>query len=115
MIHRYWERDKNKKLSEEAALQTLICSIVTEKSFLLGQNLNQYVFKVASWANKIQIQQAFERILGVKVVSVNTLVVKGKARRFKGHFGRRSDYKKAIVRLEEGQSLKQDWNLGEVK
>ena len=115
MIHRYWERDKNKKLSEETVLQTLIGNIVTEKSFLLGKNFNQYVFKVARWANKIQIQQAFERILGVKVVSVNTLVVKGKARRFKGNQGHRSDYKKAIVRLEEGQSLNQDWNLGEVK
>ena len=56
MIHRYWLKEKNKKLSEEAALQTVITSIVTEKSFLLSKQCNQYVFEVADWANKIQIK-----------------------------------------------------------
>lgn len=71
----------------------------------MGSENNQVVFKVSLKATKPEIKEAIESIFGVKVVSVNTVNVKGKTKRFKGHLGTRSDYKKAIVRLEDGAQL----------
>jgi large subunit ribosomal protein L23 len=66
---------------------------------------NQVVFRVAIGASKPEIKAAVETLFGVKVMGVNTLVQKGKAKRFKGRPGVRSDVKKAYVQLADGQSI----------
>lgn len=78
--------------------------VVTEKSTILGEN-NKYVFKTSFHANKALVKGAVEKIFGVKVKSVNILNQVGKAKRFKGTLGRRSDSKKAIVTLEKGYNI----------
>ena len=82
----------------------LLSPIVTEKASLISEN-NQVAFKVALKASKIDIKNAIESIFKVKVKAVNTIVTKGKIKVFKGKKGRRSDYKKAIVTLAEGNSI----------
>ncbi len=77
---------------------------ITEKA-TLGSEYGQVTFKVANDATKPQIKAAVETLYGVKVKAVNTLLQKGKSKRFKGVLGRRSDFKKAIVTLEEGQMI----------
>jgi len=77
---------------------------ITEKSTMLSEN-NAVVFKVAHGATKPEIKAAVEALFGVKVVGVNTMVTKGKTKRWKGKPYTRSDVKKAIVRLAEGQSI----------
>ena len=77
---------------------------ITEKSTLLSEN-NGVVFKVATDATKPQIKEAVEALWGVKVTGVNTIVQKGKSKRWKGRPYKRSDSKKAIVTLAEGQSI----------
>ena len=77
---------------------------ITEKSTLLSEN-NGVVFKVATDATKPQIKEAVEALWGVKVTGVNTIVQKGKTKRWKGTPYKRSDVKKAIVTLAEGQSI----------
>jgi large subunit ribosomal protein L23 len=67
--------------------------------------VNQVVFRVAIGASKPEIKAAVEGLFGVKVLGVNTLVQKGKTKRFKGRPGRRSDVKKAFVKLADGQSI----------
>lgn len=78
--------------------------VVTEKSSLGSQN-GQITFAVSIDATKPEIKAAVEALFGVKVTAVNTLVRKGKTRRFGGILGRRSDEKKAIVTLAEGQAI----------
>ena len=78
--------------------------LITEKGSLVAEN-NQVIFKVASTATKPQIKAAVEKLFEVKVKSVNTLVQKGKTKRFKGILGQRSDVKKAVVTLAEGHSI----------
>ncbi|PPE03657.1 50S ribosomal protein L23 [Holospora curviuscula] len=112
MIHRFWNKDHKKKLSEPQVLSTIFFGVVTEKSFLLSQHKNQYVFRVAFWANKMQIKEALKRLFDVDALSVNTLIVKGKNRKFKGRQGVTTTYKKAIIRLSEGQALDKNLNLG---
>ena len=75
---------------------------ITEKSTLLSEQ-NGIVFKVANDATKPQIKEAVEALFDRKVASVNTIVVKGKSKRWKGRPYKRSDVKKAIVTLAEGQ------------
>ena len=77
---------------------------ITEKSTLLSEN-NAVVFKVANNATKPEIKAAVEALFGVTVKAVNTLVQKGKTKRWKGKPYKRSDVKKAIVTLAEGQSI----------
>ena len=77
---------------------------ITEKSTLLSEH-NGVVFKVANEATKPQIKEAVEALWGVKVTGVNTIVQKGKTKRWKGRPYKRSDSKKAIVTLAEGQSI----------
>jgi large subunit ribosomal protein L23 len=77
---------------------------VTEKATMVSAN-NQVVFNVARDATKPQIKAAVEKLFGVKVKAVNTLVRKGKFKRFKGRSTIQSDVKKAIVTLAEGQSI----------
>ena len=77
---------------------------ITEKSTMLSET-NAVVFKVAPSATKPEIKAAIEALFGVTVKNVNTLVTKGKTKRWKGQPYRRSDVKKAIVTLAEGQSI----------
>ena len=82
----------------------IVSPAITEKSTLLSDN-NQVVFNVAKTATKPEIKAAVEALFGVKVMAVNTLVRKGKIKRFRGTVGRQSDVKKAIVTLADGQSI----------
>ena len=77
---------------------------ITEKSTLLSEQ-NGIVFQVANDATKPQIKEAVEALFDVKVMGVNTIVQKGKTKRWKGRPYKRSDVKKAIVTLAEGQSI----------
>ncbi|MFN9716651.1 MAG: 50S ribosomal protein L23 [Sphingomonadales bacterium] len=77
---------------------------ITEKSTLASEH-NAVVFKVSGSATKPQIKEAIEAIYDKKVVAVNTLVVKGKTKRWKGKPYTRSDVKKAIVTLAEGEMI----------
>lgn len=83
---------------------TILAPVITEKSTVLSEQ-NKVVFKVAQDATKTEIAAAVEELFKVSVVKVNTLNVKGKTKRFRGHMGRRSDIKKAIVTLQAGQSI----------
>jgi large subunit ribosomal protein L23 len=78
--------------------------VITEKSTLASEN-NAVVFKVHLNATKPQIKAAVEALFNVKVKTVNTMVVKGKTKRWKGEVYTRSDEKKAVVFLAEGQSI----------
>ena len=82
----------------------ILAPVVTEKSTRVSEH-NQVVFKVRQQATKPEIKAAVEGLFNVKVTAVNTLVQKGKMKRFKGRVGFRSDVKKAIVTLAEGQSI----------
>ncbi len=77
---------------------------VTEKA-TLGSEHGQVTFQVPTDATKPRIKEAVETLFSVKVKSVNTMVQKGKTKRFKGIAGRKADFKKAIVTLEEGQTI----------
>ena len=92
------------KLSREAMYQIIRSPVVTEKATLLSEH-GQFVFRVASKATKPEIKAAVEGLFGVTVLAVNTLVQKGKTKRFKGRPGNRSDVKKAFVKLAPGQSI----------
>jgi large subunit ribosomal protein L23 len=83
---------------------TILSPVITEKATLLSEH-NKVVFRVADDATKDEIAAAVEELFKVKVVKVNTLNVKGKTKRFRGHLGRRNDVKKAIVTLADGQSI----------
>lgn len=85
--------------------EVLIRPIVTEKSMTLSEVDDTYVFEVGLGANKIQIRQAVEQVFGVRVESVRTLIVRGKNKRFGRYYGKRSNWKKAYVKLVEGNTL----------
>lgn len=91
-------------MREEELYDVIRSPVITEKSTMASEN-SQVVFKVAMTATKPDIKEAVERLFNVKVSAVNTLVRKGKTKRFKGVKGRQSDFKKAIVTLEEGQTI----------
>ncbi|HSM42238.1 MAG TPA: 50S ribosomal protein L23 [Afifellaceae bacterium] len=91
-------------MSDLKHYDTIIAPIITEKSTLASEN-SQVVFKVADSATKPEIKQAVETLFNVKVKSVNTLVRKGKNKRFRGIRGRQRDVKKAIVTLAEGHAI----------
>jgi large subunit ribosomal protein L23 len=93
-----------KPLSREAMYEIIRAPLITEKMTVLSEK-NQFGFKVALGATKPEIAQAVETLFNVKVLSVNTIIQKGKAKRFKGRPGVRSDVKKAIVTLAAGQSI----------
>jgi large subunit ribosomal protein L23 len=82
----------------------LVKPLVTEKASAMMQE-NKYTFVVALDANKTEIRQAIEELYKVKVVNVTTLRVLGKTKRMGKYQGKRSDYKKAIVRLAEGNTI----------
>jgi large subunit ribosomal protein L23 len=97
-------RRRAANLSREAMYELVRSPVITEKATLLSER-NQVVFRVATDATKPEIKAAVETLFGVKVLGVNTLVQKGKTKRFKGRPGVRSDVKKAYVQLAEGQSI----------
>ena len=82
----------------------MLAPVITVKATLLSEQ-NKVVFRVAQDSTKDEIAAAIEELFKVKVTKVNTLNVKGKTKRFRGRPGRRSDVKKAIVTLAEGQSI----------
>ena len=92
------------KISKERMYQTILAPLVTEKATALSE-VNQVVFRVPLEATKPEIKAAVEALFSVQVRAVNTLVVKGKSKRFRGRPGQRSDWKKAMVQLAEGQSI----------
>jgi len=83
----------------------LLRPIITEKSNRLMATENTYLFEVGETANKHQIKLAVEQVFGVRVADVRTLRVRGKYKRFGRFYGKRSNWKKAYVRLVEGDSL----------
>ncbi len=82
----------------------IVSPVITEKATILSEQ-NKVVFRVARTATKPQIKQAVEKLFDVKVTAVNTLVRKGKIKRFRGVLGQQSDVKRAIVTLADGQSI----------
>ena len=82
----------------------ILSPVITEKATNLSEQ-NKVVFRVRADATKPQIKEAVEKLFDVKVRSVNTLVTKGKVKMFRGIRGQRSDVKKAVVTLEEGQTI----------
>ncbi|MBX3570829.1 MAG: 50S ribosomal protein L23 [Mesorhizobium sp.] len=82
----------------------IVSPAITEKSTMASEQ-NQVVFNVAKKATKPEIKAAVEALFGVKVVGVNTLVRKGKVKRFRGTTGQLSDFKRAIVTLKDGDSI----------
>ena len=93
-----------KNISNERALSIIQGPIMTEKSTNLNQ-FNKYSFVVSKNSNSYEIKQAIENIFKVKVENINTLVVRGKAKSFKGSIGYKNDYKKAIITLVEGNTI----------
>ncbi len=96
--------NKVKSTTEERALNIIYRPLMTEKSTNLNQ-YNQYSFIVSKDSNVIEIKSAIERIFKVKVTKVNTSILKGKIKSFKGSSGYRKDIKKAIVTLAEGNTI----------
>ena len=100
---------KYMNISEGKALNIIQKPILTEKSTNLNQ-FNQYSFRVNLKANSSEIKSAIEKIFKVRVSNVNTSIVRGKRKSFKGSIGYKKNYKKAIVTLKEGQTI--DSSLG---
>jgi len=82
----------------------IVSPAITEESTMASEQ-NQVVFNVAKKATKPEIKAAVEALFGVKVVGVNTLVRKGKVKRFRGTIGRQNDVKKAVVTLADGDAI----------
>ena len=90
--------------SDPRHYDVIISPLITEKATNASEH-NKVIFKVAMTATKPQIKEAVEKLFDVKVKSVNTLCRRGKWKIFKGRYGQQSDSKRAIVTLEEGQSI----------
>jgi large subunit ribosomal protein L23 len=95
---------KKAQISKVRAYDIVRSPVITEKATLASEH-NQVTFRVPLDASKGEIAAAVEAVFSVKVKAVNTLRQLGKSKRFKGFVGKRSDYKKAIVSLAEGQSI----------
>ena len=93
-----------KKQIDARHYDVIVAPHITEKATMLSEH-NAVVFKVAGSATKPQIKEAIEALYDVKVVGVNTLTQKGKSKRWKGKPYTRSDVKKAVVTLAEGQMI----------
>ena len=92
-------------MSQETLMKVLLSPRVSDKAYRLGDQNNQVAFKVAGWATKQQIKSAVELLFEVEVTNVQTMNVKGKARRFGRVEGRTKDWKKAYVTLKEGSDI----------
>ena len=97
-------KNKFKKISLDQAYAIIKKPITTEKSTNL-QQFNQYSFIVSKNSNSFEIKSAIEAIFKVKVSKVNTLILRGKGKTFKGQYGFRKDTKRAIVTLNEGNTI----------
>ena len=97
-------KNKLKNISLEKAYDIIKKPITTEKSTNL-QQFNQYSFVVSKDSNAFEIKNAVEKIFKVKVNKVNTSILRGKGKTFKGQYGFRKDIKKAIVTLDEGNTI----------
>ena len=95
---------KAKNVIDTRHYDVVLSPVITEKSTMLSEH-NAVVFRVAKGANKPAIKAAVEALFGVQVTNVNTLNVKGKTKKWKGRPYTRSDVKKAVVTLAEGQSI----------
>tara|TARA_Y100001936_G_C15539158_1_gene391598 strand:- start:170 stop:484 length:315 start_codon:yes stop_codon:yes gene_type:complete len=93
-----------KNISAERAYSIILKPLMTEKSTTLNQ-FNQYSFIVSKDTNSQEIKMAIEKIFKVKVTKVNTSIIRGKFKNFKGSFGYKKDYKKAIITLQEGNTI----------
>ena len=103
-MSKYAARVAAVKVSDERMYDIIRSPIITEKTSIAAEN-NQVAFQVPMDASKPEIRQAVEKLFNVKVTGVNTMVQKGKTKRFRGIKGKRSDVKKALVTLAEGQSI----------
>ena len=92
-------------MNPERVFQILLGPHVSEKSAIVADQSNQYVFRVSLDATKAEIRQSVEQLFKVTVNGVTTLRVKGKTKRTGQRIGRRSDWKKAYVRVQEGQVI----------
>lgn len=95
---------KKTQISDERVYEIIRSPLITEKATVLSQ-YNQYVFEVIADATKPEIKQAVEKLFKVTVLTVNTVLTKGKTKRFKGRIGRRQDLKKAIISVKQGQTI----------
>ena len=93
-----------KNISNERSLSIIKSPLMTEKSTNLNQ-YNKYSFLVSKDSNSYEIKQAVEKIFKVKVEKINTLIIRGKLKSFKGSLGYKKDQKKAIVTLVEGNTI----------
>ena len=93
-----------KKISTQKLYEIIRNPLVSEKSTFVSQ-FNYYVFKVSNKSTKSQIKQAVEKLFDVKVLSVNTLNQNGKIKKFRNISGKRPDFKKAFVKLAEGNTI----------
>lgn len=91
-------------VSKERMFEVIRRPLITEKATMLSEH-NQVAFEVSMDASKPEIREAVETLFKVKVKGINTLIQKGKIKRFKGRLGTRDDVKKAIVTLAEGDSI----------
>jgi large subunit ribosomal protein L23 len=92
-------------MSKNRLYQVLLAPRVTEKSTRVGEVGNQYVFHVVNDASKAEVKGAVEALFEVNVESVRIVNVKGKNKSFRMRPGKRSDWKKAYVRVQEGQAI----------
>ena len=92
------------QISLNKAYQVILKPLVTEKSTQQSE-FNKMVFSVPVNATKLEVKSSIEKIFSVKVKTVNTILLKGKVKRFKGVLGRRSNTKKAIVTLAPGNTI----------
>jgi large subunit ribosomal protein L23 len=98
-------------MNQERIFKVLLGPHITEKSAMSQGAVTQVVFKIANNANKLEVKKAVEQLFEVKVDGVRLVNVKGKTRRTKTGMGQRSDWKKAYVRLAEGQDI--DFSVAE--
>ena len=98
------EKEVKKKKSTGRAYRVLIKPLITEKAAILNTE-SKYVFSVATDANKIEIANAVEAVYGIKPIAVNIIKVSGKKVRYGRTFGKRKNWKKAIVALPKGKSI----------
>jgi large subunit ribosomal protein L23 len=92
------------RLTREQMYDIILTPVITEKATNASEH-NQVIFRVPLTATKREVKAAVEGLFNVKVSAVNTIRVMGKTKRFRGHLGRRSDIKKAIITLGEGQRI----------
>lgn len=99
-----WKYHRPVTISPESACDVILSPVITEKA-TMGSEHNQVTFRVPLDASKPAIRAAVEHLFKVKVKAVNTIRQQGKIKRFRGMVGKRPDYKKAIVTLEEGNTI----------